>query len=126
MALGRQRQDVACRQCAVARFEADIGASRWLSDSFIAGVYAGGAIQNNKNRNGKTFVRARIYANWHGPNGVRLRGAYEHRHHLDGRLEGQDVFTVEARAPLGRNFDIRLGITENVETEAMISFGRYW
>ncbi|MEO1419337.1 MAG: DUF4105 domain-containing protein [Pseudomonadota bacterium] len=126
LALGMQRQDIACGQCAVVRFEGDIGSSRWLSDSLIAGVYAGGAIQDNQNRNGNAFVRARVYANWHGPNGLRLRTTYEHRQHLDGRLEGQDLFSVEARAPLGRNFDVRLGITKNIETETMISFGRYW
>ncbi|MEN7343765.1 MAG: DUF4105 domain-containing protein [Pseudomonadota bacterium] len=126
LALGMERQDLACSRCAVARFEGDIGLSRWLGDQVIAGAYIGGALQDNRNDNGNLWLRARAYANWHGPRGLRMRFSYEYREHLDGALGSQDVYELVGRYPLGNNVDLRFSHTRNIADESMLSVGYYW
>lgn len=126
LALGVERQDIACTDCAVARFDGDIGISRWLGNQLTIGAYVGGAVQDNRNDSGNLWLRARGYANWHGPRGLRIRMAYEHREHLDGALESQDVIELTGRVPLSKNMDLRFSYTRNVAEESMLSIGYYW
>lgn len=126
LGFGLIEQSPSCDNCLVARFEGDIGRSIPIASNSTAGVYIGGAVQDNRNGNGNLFVRGSAY--WNGAIGqrLRLRGRYESRSHLDGKLRFEDVMSVEARYELSRGWDTRLRVQKNVTTEVSLSLGYYW
>lgn len=126
LALGLTSQDLACDRCLVARFDGDIGRSRPLTSRATIGAYVGGALQDNRNDNGNAFVRAAGYVNWRAGDRLTLRARYEHRHHLDGGLEGQDVMSLLARWRLTDRIDARLAAERNVSEQYSLSIGYYW
>ena len=126
LGIGLIEQSPSCNNCLVARFEGDIGRSMPIGGNSTAGVYIGGAVQDNRNDNGNLFVRGSAY--WNGAIGqrLRLRARYESRYHLDGRLRFEDVMSVEARVELSRGWDTRLRVQKNITTEVSLSLGYYW
>ena len=126
LAFGLASQDLACDTCVVARFDGDIGRSRALGRTATVGAYVGGALQDNRNDNGNAFARASAYVNWRPADRLSLRARYEHRRHLDGALEGQDVFSLHARWRITQRIDARLSLQRNVAEQYGLSIGYYW
>ncbi|MEO0616606.1 MAG: DUF4105 domain-containing protein [Pseudomonadota bacterium] len=126
LALGLSSQDLACNTCLVARFDGDVGRSRALGRQATVGAYVGGALQDNRNDNGNAFVRTSAYLNWRPGDRLSLRARYEHRRHLDGRLEGQDVFSLRARWRITQRIDARVFLQRNVAEQYGLSIGYYW
>lgn len=126
LALGLTSQDLACDTCLVARFDGDIGRSRALGRRATVGAYVGGALQDNRNNNGNAFARASTYLNWRPSDRLSLRARYEHRRHLDGGLQGQDVLSLRARWQITQRLDARLSLRRNVAEQYALSFGYYW
>lgn len=126
LGIGLIEQSPSCDNCLVARFEGDIGRSIPIGSHSAAGVYIGGAVQDNRNDNGNLFIRGSVY--WNGAIGqrLRLRARYESRYHVDGKLRFEDVMFVEARVKLSREWDTRLRVQKNVTTEVSLTLGHYW
>lgn len=126
LALGATNQDLACDDCRVVRFEADIGRSMQLSNSITGGLYIGGALQENRRDQGNGFGRVSGYVNMTVTPQLRLRATYEHRMHIDSRLKAEDVAALTARWALSRHYDVRLSARRHVADELELTLGYYW
>lgn len=126
LAMGLVQQNLACDDCLVLRFRGDIGRTLALGESSVAGIYAGGALQDNRHQQGLAFLRLTAFVNMTGSDRFRLRAQYESRYHVDSILDFEDVFSVEGRLALSKNSDMRLRLEKNVASEAMLSIGYYW
>jgi hypothetical protein len=125
-ALGLVQQNLACNDCLILRIRGDMGRTLALGESAVAGIYAGGAIQDNRHKQGIAFLRLTAFVNMTGSDRFRLRAQYESRYHIDSFLEFEDVFSVEGRLTLSRDWDMRLRLEKNVASEAVLSIGYYW
>ncbi len=125
-ALGLVQQNLACDDCLILRIRGDMGRTLALGESAVAGIYAGGAIQDNRHQQGIAFLRLTAFVNMTGSDRFRLRAQYESRYHIDSFLEFEDVFSVEGRLTLSRDWDMRLRLEKNVASEAVLSIGYYW
>lgn len=126
LAAGLQQQNLACDDCLVFRVRADLGRSRALGKHIVAGVYVGGALQDNRNRQGNAFLRATAFVNLAESDRFRMRAQYEKRYHFDSLLDMEEVFSVEGRFVLSEHWDARLRLEKNMASEAVLSLGYYW
>jgi len=126
LAAGLQQQNLACGDCLVFRARADIGRSLAFGKHIVAGVYVGGALQDNRNRQGNAFVRTTAFVNLAESDRFRMRAQYENRYHFDSLLDMEEVFSVEGRFVLSEHWDARLRLEKNIASEAVLSLGYYW
>lgn len=126
LALGATEQYPGCNSCLVARFEGDYGRSAPLWRDATIGFYAGGAIQDNRNDFGNLFGRAKAYINARWTANFRSSLRYELRYHVDSPRKTEDVFALDSRCKLSRNWDLRLELRKNVTRSASLTVGYYW
>lgn len=114
-----------CENCLAARVHGDLGTATRLSDHWVASMYLGGALQDNRMGYGNGFVQLggrAIYRNgsWSG------RMSYELRSPIRAERSGFSVIRLELRRSLSVNQDVRLLLEHNGGKQLSAGLGWYW
>ncbi len=128
LGFGFQQESLSCLDCVVARFQGDIGYALPINDSFFGGMLIGGAVQENKDRNGKLYAKGTMFLGFSLSSKLRFLFNSEYREYLGNSNLSQDRFvsTFKARYELEKNLDIRFSYEKNITEEVSLSLGVYW
>ncbi|POP54698.1 Lnb N-terminal periplasmic domain-containing protein [Zhongshania marina] len=122
---GSERQNFTCDNCSVARVQGDIGKSYKINSYHFINGYIGGAIHENKNGQGHSFVRASI-TDTLILNKFSARIAFEQRLHDNNQLKSEQSYAISARYQIDKNIEFRTEFRKNIAYESEIGFGWYW
>lgn len=116
-----------CEDCLVSRVQGDIGIARRPAPGILAAVYAGGAIQEDRRREGIGFVRASAELILRPDPDIAVRLGYEHRFPLRvAHADSYGLGHVEMRVALGARYDLRARVDYGDARMSSIGLGMYW
>lgn len=124
--LGAEQQSLKCDSCLVARFQGDIGYAKDIGMNNVVGTYIGTGLQNNRNGYGAMYGKSTWFANAKASKRLKVRAQAEYRYHLDSKEKNEDVYLLEARYELNKNWDLRFQFEKNKSEEYTLSVGYYW
>ena len=123
---GFEQQNLLCNKCLVMRLQGDMGMISNIGNDIVFGGYIGGGVQDNKNREGKAFVRASVFSNVELNRMLRLRFEAEQREYLHSEVDDGFKGSAWVRYSVSKNTDIRFGYEKNVADEISVSASFYW
>lgn len=124
--LGAEPVRPGCKDCLVARLQGDMGMGRRVAYGLFAAVYAGGAIQQSRGREGPGFFRVSgdvIVKPYHRL-GIRL--GYEYRIPVGAPQSPYGLSHAEIRLALGSRSDIRVLRDWDEAALTTVGVGFYW
>lgn len=122
---GLERQDLACTGCLIARAQGDLGVAVPVTDNLAVGTSLGGALQEQRHKNGYGFIRASTFLNYQARR-FSFNLNYESRFHPDSHKKHESVYGLAARYALGKNHEVRLEYQNNVADQVSLGFGIYF
>lgn len=122
---GLERQNLTCNNCLVTRFQADRGYAFALGDNIFYSIYAGGALQENKHRQGNGFGRISMYTTYYA-DPIRIQAGIEARRHFEGLDREEIVNSLTVRYAFATNYELRMHYEKNVSSEFTLGVGFYW
>lgn len=125
LAVGAESLRLDCRECLVARGEADIGLATTFSNELALAGFVGGAVQNDRLDYGYGFGRIGARSVLH--HGLwSAASSYEWRVPVGGRRSPYSAVDIEVRRKLGANRDWRLRLEQNGGRQLGVGLGWYW
>lgn len=124
--LGAEQQNLRCDSCLVARFQGDIGYTKDIGMNSVVGTYIGTGLQNNRNGYGAMYGKSTWFANIRVSEKLKARVQSEHRFHFDSKEKIENLYGLEARYQLDKNWDLRFQFEKNKAEEYTLSIGYYW
>jgi len=123
---GAEQQNFSCEKCVVMRLQGDVGMMSNIGDSFVMGGYIGGAVQDNKNNEGKVFLRGSLFSNIEFDRVLRLRLEVEQREYFHSAVHEDFKGSAWLRYRTSKNTDIRLGYEKSLAEQVSVSASIYW
>lgn len=123
---GLDQARLACTNCTVLRLQGDVGIGRPVARGLYVGVYAGGAIQNDRSGHGHGFGRLSTDLIFMPATDVGVKLSYEYRRNFQVAPKSYPVFQAELRYALGADSDVRLRYDKDRVSAASLAYGVYW
>ncbi len=124
--LGIYRQNLLCQDCNVLRFRGDMGYAFPLTPALTITMFAGAAVQDNRNDYNHLFLQSSIHGVLNISERISFKSNVEYRRHLDSVWKGQFVSEQALRYKLTNDYDVRVSYQRNVAEEYALTFGYYF
>jgi hypothetical protein len=116
---------IGCDSCLVARLQGDYGISRQLGGPVLS-AYVGGGLQSRRSGNELAFSRVALALTGPMFRSMTARAAVELRVPLNATYGPYWVGQLEARAAIGKRFDLRAAYDYDRGHAALLGVGMYW
>jgi len=123
---GAEQARLACGDCLVPRLQGDMGVGRTLAEGVFLAGFVGGALQQDRHRQGAAFGRASVDLIVRPRSDLGLRVGVEQRFPVEALGASYRVARVEARYGLGKQADLRLRHEADGSGETSVGLGFYW
>ena len=123
--LGIELQNLACKDCLVARFQGDKGITKNIGN-FLLGIQIGGVLQNKRHGLGVAYLRPSIFGNVRLSDEANFKFQIEKYINIDKSRDIVMSYNFEGRYSLAKDWDIRFRYQKNLSQELSLSLGYYW
>jgi hypothetical protein len=124
--IGAEQARLKCENCLVARIQGDIGFGRQLATDLFAAAYIGGAIQNERDKQGFGFVRSSVVLIADPGQSFRIRLGYEYRSPIFSETSEYGVVKASARWSANERMDFRFQYNYDEVNKINVGVGFYW
>jgi hypothetical protein len=123
---GIQKQNLACSNCLIPRFQGAWGKVLPLSNGVNFTGLIGGGVQENKQNNGSVFVSVATNILYEASQNVRAKITVSYENTINGNRIGKVKADVSLRYRLSSSRDLRLSYSKDKAESLSLTFGTYW